>query len=114
MVQWVCQVIPVCSKCLFVLPFLGEAKCKNMFFSERSQLNSGKLHESFRNLLDWGICQLKGRQSCCVWLLFFFFFSAEGSTFKPSQRFIFHYLSPNRIAHLLQLFLIDSLLLESS
>lgn len=90
-----------------IIPFRGN---KRQDFSHSSRkimsecdlgMNAGKLHESFRNLLDWGICQRKGRQSCSAWLLFF---SAEGNTFKPSQHLIFHYLSPNRIAHISQPF----------
>lgn len=108
-VQWVCQVIAVGGKSLFVLSLLEETKGKirpptptpppRKITSECDLgMNAGKLHESFRNLLDWGICQLKGRRSCSAWLLFF---SAEGNTFKASQHLIFHYLSPNRETQLL-------------
>lgn len=97
-----CQVISVML--ISIIPFRGNKR--QDFFSPLPKkltpecdlgMNAGKLHESFKSLLDWEICQLKGRQSCSAWLLLF---SAEGNTFKASQHLIFHYLSPNRIAHL--------------
>lgn len=48
-----------------IIPFRG-SKMQDFIVPERSHLNTGKLRESFRNFVDWEVCQLKGRLFCHV------------------------------------------------